>query len=120
VLDDFNRETLRIEVDISLPAARVVRALNELIELRGRLQKLRMYYGPELTSGILAKWAKRRGVELLFLRPRGPMQNSYIERFNHTYREEVLNAHVFETLGDVRRMTADWLVRYNYVSFCPT
>jgi transposase InsO family protein len=42
VLDDFNREALRIEVDTSLPAARVVRALDELIELRGRPQKLRM------------------------------------------------------------------------------
>jgi putative transposase len=35
------------------------------------------------------------------------MQNGYIERFNRTYRQEVLNAYVFETLNEVRRMTAD-------------
>jgi putative transposase len=73
----------------------------------------RMYYGPELISDTLAKWAKRYGVELMFIQPGRPMQNGYIERFNRTYREEVLNAYVFETLGEVRRMTAEWLVRYN-------
>ena len=41
------------------------------------------------------------------------MQNGIVERFNRTYREEVLDCYVFETLGEVRRMTADWIVRYN-------
>jgi putative transposase len=113
VIDDFNREALRIEVDTSLPAQRIVRALNELIELRGRPQKLRMDNGPELISDTLAKWADRHCVKLLFIQPGRPMQNAYIERFNRTYRTEVLNAYVFETLGEVRRMTSDWLVRYN-------
>ena len=35
VLDDFNREGLGIEVDFSLPAVRVVRSLNRIIEWRG-------------------------------------------------------------------------------------
>jgi len=73
----------------------------------------RMYYGPELISDTLAKWANRHRVELLFIQPGKPMQNGYIERFNRTYRTEVLNAYVFETLGEVRRMTADWLIGYN-------
>jgi putative transposase len=41
------------------------------------------------------------------------MQNGLIERFNRTYREEVLDCYVFETLGEVRRMTAEWIMRYN-------
>jgi putative transposase len=40
------------------------------------------------------------------------MQNGYIERFNRTYREEALNCYVFETLGEVRRMTEEWQRRY--------
>jgi len=36
VLDEYNREGLRIEVDTSLPATRVIRALDELVEIRGR------------------------------------------------------------------------------------
>jgi putative transposase len=113
VLDDFNREALRIEVDTSLPAARVVRALDQLIEIRGRPQVLRSDNGPEFISEALARWARRHGVELRFIQPGKPMQNGYVERFNRTYREEVLNCYVFETLGEVRRMTVEWLTRYN-------
>jgi len=113
VIDDFNREALRIEVDSNLPARRIVRALEQLIELRGKPLKLRMDNGPELISDTLASWAKSHGIELLFIQPGRPMQNGYIERFNRTYRQEVLNAYVFETLGEVRRMTAEWIVRYN-------
>ena len=38
VLDDFNREGLGIEADFSLPAVRVVRSLNQIIEWRGARQ----------------------------------------------------------------------------------
>ena len=62
---------------------------------------------------MLKKWARRHGVERLFLQPGKPMQNGYVERFNRTYREEILNSYIFETLAEVRRMTADWLTRYN-------
>jgi len=111
VLDDFNREALGIEIDTSLPAACVVRALDQLVEIRGKLQVLRLDYGPEFISEALARWAHRHAVELRFIQPGKPLQNGYVERFNRTYRQEVLNCYVFETLGEVRRMTRDWLVR---------
>lgn len=113
VIDDFNREALRIEIDTSLPARRIVRALDELVEIRGKPAALRMDNGPELISEELEKWAKRHGVDRLFIQPGRPMQNGLIERFNRTYRQEVLNCYVFETLGEVRRMTAEWISRYN-------
>jgi len=113
VLDDFNREALRIEVYTSLPSARIIRALDESIELCGKPRQVRMDNGPEIISDAFARWAKRHAIELLFIQPGKPMQNGYIERFNRTYREEVLNAYVFETLDEVRRMTGDWLTRYN-------
>jgi putative transposase len=113
VLDDFNREALRIEIDTNLPAARVVRALDELVQIRGTPVRLRLDNGPELVSEALERWARRLGIALRFIQPGRPMQNGIIERFNRTYREEVLDCYVFETLDEVRRMTADWLVRYN-------
>ena len=115
IIDDFNREALRIEIDTSLPARRIVRALDELIEIRGKPAGLRMDNGPELISDELEKWARRHGIERRFIQPGRPMQNGLIERFNRTYREEVLDCYVFETLGEVRRMTADWITRYNEV-----
>ncbi len=113
VIDDYNREVLRIEIDTSLPAKRIVRALDELVELRGKPAALRLDNGPELVSDVLEQWARRHGIERLFIQPGRPMQNGLIERFNRTYREEVLDCYVFETVAEVRRMTAEWIKRYN-------
>ena len=43
-----------------------------------------------------------------------PYQNCYIERFNGTYRNEVLNRYIFESLDEIRDITDDWLIEYNY------
>jgi len=38
-----------------------------------------------------------------------PVQNAYIERFNRTFREEVLDAYIFEDLERAQEMANDWL-----------
>lgn len=113
VLDDFNREALAIEIDTSLPAARVVRVLEQVSAWRGYPARLRLDNGPELISVALADWAERRGVELEFIEPGKPTQNSFIERFNRTYREEVLDFYIFSSLAEVREITESWLRQYN-------
>lgn len=115
IIDDFNREALWIEADTSLPAERVVRVLEMLALWRGYPQQLRIDNGPELISRTLALWAEDHQVELAFIQPGKPTQNAYIERFNRTYREEVLDAYLFSTLQEVRAITEDWLEEYNAV-----
>ena len=114
VNDDFNRESLRIEIDTSLPSQRVVRALDELIELRGAPRRLRLDNGPEFISATLRQWALHHRVELVHIQPGKSTQNAYIERFNRTLRTEVLDCYVFTSLDEVRRMTEDWRHRYNH------
>jgi putative transposase len=114
VNDDYNRESLHIEIDTSLPSQRVIRALDELVEVRGAPRRLRLDNGPEFISAALKQWAKQRGVELVHIQPGKPTQNAYIERFNKTYRTEVLDCYVFTSLSEVRRMTEDWRYRYNH------
>ena len=109
-----NREALRIEVDTSLPAVRVIRALNELVELRGAPLSIRLDNGPEFIAHVLAQWAQSKGIALNHIQPGKPTQNAYVERFNKTYRTEVLDCYVFDSLQEVRDMTADWLHRYNH------
>ncbi len=114
VNDDFNRESMKIEIDTSLPSARVIRALDELIEMRGSPRWLRLDNGPEFISTALRDCAQRHGVELVQIQPGKPTQNALIERFNRTYRTEVFDRYVFTSLAEVRRMTEDWRPRYNH------
>ena len=113
VVDDFNREALAVEVDFSLPAARVVRTLDRIAATRGYPLKLRLDNGPEFVSVALADWAEQHGVLLEFIKPGRPMQNGFIERFNRSYREAVLDMFVFQSLSEVREQTEKWLREYN-------
>lgn len=113
VVDDFNREALAIEVDFSLTAERVVRVLERIAAVRGYPLKLRSDNGPEFIALALADWAEQHGVTLEFIKPGKPMQNGFIERFNRSYREAVLDMFVFQTLNEVREQTETWLKEYN-------
>lgn len=75
--------------------------------------KLHLDNGPELVSVALADWAERRGVALGFIQPGKPTQKSFIEHFNRTYREEVLDFYIFSILAEVREITENWLRQYN-------
>lgn len=113
VLDEGVREALAIEIDTSLPARRVVRVLDRLGELRGFSGALRMDIGPELIAQELLHWCARHGVEPLYIQPGKPNQNAFIERYNRSFRDEILDAHVFEDLEQVRELSAKWLPIYN-------
>lgn len=113
VIDDHRRECLAIEIDLNLGSRRVVRVLDRIAEMRGLPRKIRFDNGPEFTSIAVADWAEANQVELEFIRPGRPMQNGFIERFNRTYRQAVLDMYIFESLEEVRRLTAEWLDFYN-------
>nr|WP_275984253.1 IS3 family transposase [Klebsiella pneumoniae] len=113
VVDDFNREALAIEIDLNIPAQRVVRVLDRIVANRGYPLKMRMDNGPELVSLTLAQWAEEHGVMLAFIRPGKPTQNAFIERFNRTYRTEILDFYLFRTLNEAREITERWLAEYN-------
>ena len=115
IIDEFNREGLWIEVDTSIPAARVVRVLDMLALWRGYPKQIRLDNGPELISQTLADWAAEHDVVLAFIQPGKPAQNAFIERFNRTYREAVLDAFLFHTVAEVQAITEDWLEEYNAI-----
>jgi putative transposase len=114
VIDDYNREALATEVDINLPAGRVLRVLDRIAEERGGYpERIRADNGPEFVGSAMAAWAEEHGVVLDFIKPGKPTQNSYIERFNRTLREEVLDLYIFNSLGEVRDATEDFVRQYN-------
>jgi putative transposase len=113
ILDEGVREALQIVVDTSIPSGRVVRTLEQLRDWRGLPKAIRLDNGPEICAQVFVEWCASHGIELRYIQPGKPNQNAFIERFNRTYREEVLNAYLFETLDEVRAITEDWLRSYN-------
>ena len=88
VLDDFNREGLGIEVDVSLPVERVIRSLDRIIEWRGKPGAIRVDNGPKYIREKLKGWADKQEIRLQHIQPGQPQQNAHIERYHRTVRHE--------------------------------
>ena len=115
IIDTCTREALAIEVDTSLPGARVVRVLDQLITKRGRPMEFVLDNGPELISRVLDQWAAEQGIRLGFIEPGKPVQNAVMESFNGRFRVECLNSHWFTSLADARQIIEAWRQAYNQV-----
>ena len=102
-----------IEVDTSLGGERVVSILERLYATRGLPKTIVLDNGPEFTGKALDAWAHRRGVQLQFIRPGRPVENTFIESFNGRFRDEGLNQHWFLSLPDARRAIERWRQSYN-------
>ena len=113
VIDDINREVLAIDVDFSLPALRVIRSLNQIIEWRGKPKIIRSDNGPEFISHALKTWAEMHQIKLEFIQPGNPQQNAYVERYNRTVRYSWLSLYLFETIDEVQNYATSWLWFYN-------
>jgi putative transposase len=113
LLDEWSRESLAIEVDVSLPGERVTKVLERLRDSRGLPTVIQADNGPELRGQALDQWAYDHGVQLQFIEPGKPIQNAHIESFNARLREECLNEHVFVSLNDARSKIEQWRIEYN-------
>ena len=113
VIDDFNREGLAIERDLSLPAKRAIPALDRAIEWRGAPQAIRVDNGPEHVGTEMRERALSRGIALTFIEPGNPQQNDCIERYNGTSRWERLNQHVFRSVEEARDLGMSWMTKCN-------
>jgi len=113
IVDEYTREALAIEVDTSLPGARVVRVLEQLRQQGRKPEWMVTDNGPEFTGRALDQWAYEHGVRLETIHPGRPMENGYIESFNGKMREECLNENWFVDLADARERIEAWRVDYN-------
>lgn len=113
VIDDFNREALAIEIDTSLPSARLVRVFEQLKAERGLPDVLRTDNGPEFLGAVFVNWCEEHGIFINYIEPGEPNQNAYIERFNRSYRTEVLDTWLFRNLTEAREISWAWMLEYN-------
>jgi len=113
VIDDCNREALGILVSFSLTSKRITKWLDQIAISRGYPSHIRVDNGPENISKHFRDWANSNGIIIQFIQPGKPAQNAYIERFNRTYREAVLDMYLFQSIYEVQSITNNWLKHYN-------
>ena len=113
VIDHYNRECKGIDIARSMPSRRVIEFLKILIERHGKPKRIRTDNGPEFRSKLFQCWLADNGIEWSRIQKGKPQQNAIIERFNKTYREDILDANVFYTLDDALEITNKWLIDYN-------
>ena len=113
VIDDYNREGLLVEPGTSLPASRITNLLDQKAVFKGSPDMIRVDNGPELRSSTFINWAQKHNILIQYIQPGKPAQNGFIEGFNRTYREEVLDMNLFNNLAEVKEITKIWLEKYN-------
>ena len=104
---------MSICIDTSLPSGRVVRELENLIQWRGKPERIRVDNGPEFIANALKDWCHNQSIELIYIQPGQPTQNSLIERFNRTFRQEVLDCFMFSTIKQFNIFSQAWMWMYN-------
>ena len=115
VIDDCTRECLCLIADTSLSGARVARELSALIRIYGQPGCIVSDNGTEFTSRAILKWADENTVPWHYIDPGKPQQNAFIESFNGSLRDELLNEEIFDSLDDARRKLALWRYDCNTV-----
>ncbi|RYE18957.1 MAG: transposase [Sphingobacteriaceae bacterium] len=94
VIDDYNRQAITVEAAYSMPATRVTQILEYAIKEQGKPKCIRVDNGPEFISKEFKDWCSQKGITIRHTQPGKPMQNGYIERFNRTFRENILDAYL--------------------------
>lgn len=92
---------------------KVIHVMERLVEFKGKPSTLRVDNGSEFIAKTFRSWCSKQKIDIQYIQPGKPMQNAYIERFNRSFREDVLDAYIFEDLHQVKIIAEDWREDYN-------
>ena len=113
IVDDFSRECLALVADTSLSGLRVTRELTAIMARRGRPRTIVSDDGTELTSIAVLRWCQETRIDWHYIAPGKPMQNAFVESFNGSFRDELLNETLFTSLAEARATITAWMEDYN-------
>ncbi len=113
IIDHYNRKCIGITANSSLPARAVISYLEQRIELYGKPKRIRIDKGPEFRAKLFQKWLMKKNIIWNRIQKGKPQQNAIIERFNKTYREDVLDVNIFRNIKHVEEITQPWIGDYN-------
>ena len=114
IIDDFNREALKIEPYFSISSQRVIAILERVLLEKGKPKAIRVDNGPEFISSAMHEWCIDKSIRLQFIQPGKPMQNGYVDRFNRSFRQDVLDTNLFANLMQVKLASDEFEEDYNF------
>jgi len=91
----------------------VIKVLERLTLEKGSPGAIRVDNGPEFIATVLDKWCRDRNIALQFIQPGRPMQIGFIENFNRSYRQNVLDANLFSNRTEVKMSSDEFEEDYN-------
>lgn len=95
VVDEYTRLELGCRIARSIAARDVIAELERLVGRHGKPRILRSDNGREFIAASLLEWLDEQGIAPAFIERGSPQQNPFVERFNGTMRDEVLNGQEF-------------------------
>lgn len=113
IIDEYTRECLRIDVSRSITSERVIEELERLFHVHGRPAHLRSDNGPEFIAKALREYLSDQAVETRYIEPGAPWQNGYVESFNATLRDELLDRELFATVLEAEVLSEQYRRKYN-------
>jgi len=115
IIDHYNRECKGIFVHTNIPARVLIAQMDKVIEKYGKPKLIRTDNGPEFRSKLFQKWLSNNNIQWARIQKGKPQQNAIIERFNKTFREDVLDANLFKTINQASEIAQNWTTEYNTV-----
>ena len=104
---------VRIEIERSFLSHKIIEAVKRAIHEHGKPMGIRTDNGPEFTSHVFQKWLEDKSIEWIKILKGKPQHNAIIERFNKTFREDILDAYKFFSFDHIRGITSNWIKNYN-------
>jgi len=113
VVDHYDRFFITSKISCSIPARMVVEYLENAFEMYGKPERIRTDNGPEFRSKLFQTWLKDQAIKWEQIQPGKPQQNGYVERLNRTFREDVLDANIFNSVSDAQKIADEYRKEYN-------
>jgi putative transposase len=113
IVEEFTREAVVSHVARSIGAREVIRVLDTVFTTRGKPAIIRSDNGREFIAATVVNWLADQGVSAAFIAKASPQQNCYVERFNGSMRDELLDSELFHTVLEARVVIGEWINSYN-------
>ena len=96
-----------------MPAESVNRIMEKVTWCYGKPESFRIDNGPKFIAETFKSWCKGNDIKIKYIQPGKPMLNSFIVRFNGSYRKSILDSYLFDNLNLVIELTEQWMINYN-------